>query len=173
MKAKINNIGELRLEIARLSQLKKEQEAYLADQYHLLKHKVEAPARFVGTIASSIPGVDLVKGVFSSFKGGSSVGAANQSDWFGRAIQLGLPLVLNRTFLRNSSWLKKALVLLVSDKAVGGITQDKVGSVISKITDFVRPKKKSKKKHRDVAPLSDDEGQDTLNFGIPPDSETY
>lgn len=173
MKAKINNIGELRLEIARLNQLKKEQQAYLADQYHLLRHKVEAPARFVGTIASSIPGVDLVKGIFSSFKGGGSSGTLNQTDWLGRVVQLGLPLVLNRTFLRNSSWLKKALVLLASEKAVGGITQDKVESVISKITDFVRPKKKSKKKHREVAPLAEVEGEDTLNFGIPPDSETY
>lgn len=173
MKARINNITELKLEIARLNQLKKEQEGYLIDQYQLLKNKIEAPARFVGAVTSSIPGVDLVKGIFSSFGSGAKSGAANQSDWLGRAVQLGLPLVLNRTFLRHSSWFKKALVLLASETAAGRITQDKVGSVLSKITDFVRPKKKSKKKHRDIAPLSDEEQQDAFNFGVPPDSETY
>lgn len=173
MKARITNITELKLEIARLNQLKKEQESYLVDQYQLLKHKVEAPARFVGTVASSIPGVDFMKGIFSSFGGGSKSGVTSQSDWLGRAVQLGLPLVLNRTFLRHSSWFKKALVLLASETAAGQITQDKVGAVLSKITEFVRPKKKSKKKHRDVPPLTDEEQQGAFNFGVTPDSETY
>lgn len=165
MKARINNIGELKLEIARLNQLKKEQESYLADQYSLLKHKVEAPARFLSSVASSIPGVDLVKGLVSS------VGGSKKQDWLTRVLQLGLPLVLNKTFLRNSGWLKKALVLLASETAAGSVTKDRVGAVISKIADFVRPKK-SKKKHKDILPF-EEEGQDTVNFGIPPDSETY
>lgn len=172
MKAKISNITELRQEIARLNQLKKEQEDYLSEQYQLLKHKVEAPARFVGAVTSSIPGVDFMKGVFSAFGGGAKSGTTSQTDWLGRAVQLGLPLVLNRTFLRHSSWFKKALVLLASETAAGQITQDKVGSVLSKITDFVRPKKKSKKKHRDIAPLADLGQQDGFNYGVTPDSET-
>ncbi|MDR2285449.1 MAG: hypothetical protein LBE37_19710 [Sphingobacterium sp.] len=175
VKSKIKNIGDLRLEIVRLNQLKREQEEYLGDQYQLLKHKVEAPARFINSITSSIPGVDFVKGIFSAFGsgGGAKVeGAANQSDWLARALQLGLPLVLNRTFLKNSGWLKKAIVLLASDSAVAQVTQGKVSSLMSKLTKFVRPKK-SKKKHKEVAPLEDIENNDMVNFGIPPDSETY
>ncbi|ERJ57788.1 hypothetical protein [Sphingobacterium paucimobilis] len=174
MKSKINNIEDLRVEIARLSQLKKEQECYLADQYLLLKHKVEAPARLINTLTSSIPGVDFVKGLFSAFGGGGAtkVGAADQSNWMARALQLGLPLILNRTFLKNSGWLKKAIVLLASDSAVAQVTQGKVSSLASKLAKFVRPKK-SKKKHKDIAPLEELESQDVVNFGIPPDSETY
>ncbi|MBL1410274.1 hypothetical protein [Sphingobacterium faecale] len=175
MKSKINNIGDLRLEIARLTQLKKEQEGYLVDQYQLLKHKVEAPVRFMNSLASSIPGVDLVKGIFSAFGksgGESNLEASNQSNWTARILQLGLPLVLNRTFLKNSGWLKKAIVLLASEGAVSQVTQGKVSSLVSKLAKFVRPKK-SKKKHKEVAPLEELENQDTVNFGIPPDSETY
>lgn len=173
MKTKINNIVELRLEIARLNQLKREQEGYLADQYQLLKYKIDTPVRVLNAITSNIPGVEFVKGIVSSLGPSSKSGAANQHDWLGRALQLGLPLVLNKTFLRKSGWLKKALVLLLSNKAAGNITQDKVESVISKITNFIRPKKKSKKKHREVAPLTEIEEQEAFNFGIPPDSETY
>lgn len=174
VKSKINNIGDLRLEVIRLNQLKKEQEGYLVDQYKLLKHKVEAPARFVNSLTSSIPGVDFVKGVFSAFGAGrgTELGTAKQSDWLARVLQLGLPLVLNRTFLKNSGWLKKAIVLLASDSAVAQVTQGKVSSFVSKLAKLARPKK-SKKKHKDVAPMDDIEDNGMVNFGIPPDSETY
>ncbi len=173
MKSKINNIEDLRSEIARLNQLKNEQEIYLVDQYQLLKHKVEAPVRFMNNLASSIPGVDFVKGIFSVFGGsGAKSGVTDQNNWLARALQLGLPLVLNRTFLKNSGWLKKAIVLLASDSAVAQVTQGKVSSLVSKFAKFVRPKK-SKKKHKDVAPLDEVATNDMVNFGIPPDSETY
>lgn len=170
MKRQIHNIEDLKLEITRLNQLKNEQESYLTDQFHLLKKKVEAPARIMGAITSSIPGVDLVKGLFSSMGTGEKSTSGSKKDWLTRTVQLALPMVLNRTFLRNSGWLKKALVLLASETAAGQVTQDKVGSAISKIADFVRPKRK-KKKHKAVPPLDEDE--DAFNFGIPPDSETY
>lgn len=173
MKAKINNIDELKLEINRLKALKTEQEAYLSSQYTLLKRKVEAPARVFGAITSSIPGVDLLKGLVSS--AGSLSGkdkAGSKKDWLTKGIQLSLPFLLNRTLLKNSGWLKKSLVLLASESAAGQVTQDKVSSVISKVTDFIRPKKKKNKKHKEVLPF-EEEGQGVVNFGIPPDSETY
>lgn len=170
MKRQIHNIEDLKLEIARLSQLKNEQEHYLTDQFHLLKRKIEAPARIMGAITSSIPGVDLIKGLFSTVGSVEKPESANKRDWLTRTMQLALPMVLNRTFLKKSGWLKKAVVLLASETAAGQVTQDKVGAVISKIADFVRPKR-NKKKHKSVPPL--EENDDTLNFGIPPDSETY
>ncbi len=169
MNVKINNIAELKAEIARLSQLKAEQEAYLSSQYMLLRKKIEAPARILGMLTSSIPGVDMVKGLFSSVL--SKNKAAGKSDWLTNVLRVGLPLVLNKTLLRNVGWLKKSLVLLVSERAAGQVNQEKIGSILSKLTDLIRPKKK-KKKHNDLQPL-DDAHQDTLDFGIPPDSETY
>ena len=175
MKTKIANIDELKQEIARLSRLKAEQESYLVDQYKLLKNKVETPSRIIGAVADNIPGVGLVKGLFSSIGAASSSKKSEdvkggKSDWLTKTLRIGLPLVLNRTLLKNSGWLKKSLVLLASEGAAGQINQDKVGSVVSKIADFIRPKKK-KKKHKNIEKF--DEEQDIHDFGIPPDSETY
>lgn len=173
MSTKINNIDELRAEIARLKRLKEEQELYLGVQYTLLNNKLSAPYRVISSIISRMPGYELVKGlVSSSSQGGSDNHKKNEnsSDWLTRTLQLGLPLVLNRTLLKKSGWLNKSLVLFASEAAAGQINQNSVASAISKLTEFVKPKKK-KKQHKDVPPL--EEGSDVINFGIPPGSETY
>lgn len=171
MKVNINNAEELKSELVRLSRLRREQELYLGDQYKIIKNKVQTPSRIVGAVASNLPGVSLVKGLFSSFtKDKSQVEFSDgKSDWLTKITKLALPLVLNRTLLKNSGWLKKSLVLLVSEGAVGQINKDNVNSFVGKIADYIRPKK-SKKKHKNIKPI---EEQDTVNFGIPPDSETY
>src|SRR5690606_35765145 len=127
MSTKINNIVDLKAEIARLKLLKAEQEAYLSDQYTLLRKKVEMPSRVLGTITASIPGVDLVKGLFSCAK--SSVKSA-KADWLSNGVRLGLPLVLTRTLLRNAGCLNKTLVLFASNRADDEINEDRVGSAI-------------------------------------------
>lgn len=175
MKTKITNAEELKQEITRLSRLRKEQAFYLEDQYGLLKNKVETPIRFINNFSSHVPGVGIVKGLFSSINAGvSGKTATEKNDWMSKAIRVGLPFILNRTLLRNAGWLKKALVLLASEGAAGQINQNNVSSLFSKVTDFIRPKK-SKKKHNDVKPLvkEREKEQDTYHFGIPPDSETY
>lgn len=172
MKVNINNTEELKIELVRLSRLKKEQESYLGDQYKLLKNKVETPSRVINAVASNMPGVSLIKGLFSSVTASKSTehNSHEKSDWLNKATRIGLPLLLNRTLLKNSGWLKKSLVLLASEGAVGQINQDKISSFVGKITDYIRPKK-SKKKHKKIKGL--EEEQDTQNFGIPPESETY
>ena len=106
MRNRISNITDLQAEIARLKvQKKKEQEQFLINQYQLLKHKVETPARIFNMVASNVPGVDMVKGIFSTI---GSKNTSGKSDWLTKTLQLGLPLVLNKTLLRNAGWLKKA-----------------------------------------------------------------
>ena len=168
----INNSAELKNELVRLSRLRKEQEMYLGDQYKLLQHKVKAPVRVISTIASSIPGVGLIQGLFSSFTDAKKPAqAANEKpDWLTKVTQIGLPLILNRTLLKNSGWLKKTLVLLASEGAAGQVTKDKVSSFVGKIADFVRPGK-SKKKHKNVKGFEEEERAE--DFGVPPDNETY
>jgi len=158
MKTKIKNLEELKWEIARLSELTREQEAYLSDQYILLKDKVEKPIRILNNVTSSIPGVGLVKDLLfrnakptSKDKNNSVVGG---NDWLNKAVRVGIPLLLNRTVLRKSNWIKKSLVLLASETAAGQVTQEKVTNAISKIAGFIRPKKE-KKKHNKVEPLID------------------
>lgn len=173
MSTKISNIGELKVEIVRLKKLKSDQELYLGTQYTLLRKKVETPYRVIRTITSRVPGYELVKGLISSSSNGdsdSNTKKGSSSDWLTRALQLGLPFVLNKTLLKKSGWLKKSLVLLASETAAGQINQNSITAAISKVTEFVKPKKK-RKKHRDVPPL--EEEPDVINFGIPPGSETY
>lgn len=167
---KINNLQDLKIEIARVNVRKREQEAYLLDQYELLKAKVESPIRFVRNLTSSIPGATAVKGV------ASSIGKAMQgkdADWLTSILQIGTPLVLNTTLLRNAGWLKKMMVLLASETAIGQVNQSKISSFISKVTSFIKPKgKKKKKKNKDglTEPFVEDESP---AFGLPTNSETY
>lgn len=169
MRANINNSEELKNEIVRLCRLRKEQESYLNDQYKLLKNKAQAPSRFLGAVASTIPGVNLVTGLFSSMGSKSNGKVDNKADWLTRATQFALPLVLNRTLLKNSGWLKKSLVLLASEGAVGQINKDKISNFVGRVADYIRPKK-SKKKHNKIKAIDEEEND---NFGIPADSETY
>lgn len=166
---KIKNLADLKAEIGRLTIRKVEQEAYLSDQYRLLKHKVQGPARFVSAVTSYVPGGGIFKGMLSSI-GQTTAERNKDSDWLTKTLRIAAPFVLNSTFLRNSGWMKKALILLASESAVGQVNTDKVSGFINKVTNFVKPKGKKKKKDVITADILEDESPD---FGIPPNSETY
>jgi len=151
--SKIKNLADLRLEIARLKALSNEQERYLGDQYQLFSEKVAAPVRFVKSFATWVPGVNFTKGLFEKGK--------KDEDWLSKALRIGLPVVLNRFFLRKAGFIKRALVTLLSQQAAGAINKDTVASLISKVADFVRPPASRRKRAR------------RKDYGIPPDSETY
>ena len=150
--SKIKNLGDLRLEIARLQTLSKAQERYLNDQYQLLGEKVAAPARFMKSLATWVPGANLAKGLFGQQSG-------KDDDWLSKSLRIGLPVVLNRFFLRKAGFFKRALVTLLSQQAAGALNKDAVASLISKVADAVRPPAKRRKRARNK------------DYGIPPDSE--
>lgn len=167
---KINNLQDLKAEIARVNVRKREQEAYLLDQYGFLKTKIESPLRFVRNLTSSIPGASAVKGV------ATSIGKAMQgkdADWLTSVLQIGTPLVLNTTLLRNAGWLKKAMVLLASETAIGQVNQNKISGFISKITNFIKPKAKKKKKKNKEGSEGAFVEDESPAFGLPTNSETY
>lgn len=167
MSVHIKNIHDLKGEISRLTQLKKEQEAYLSEQYRLLRYKIEAPSRVLGILTDQIPGVSSIKGIIEAIPAFKKQNT--NADWLTRGLQLGLPLVLNKTLLKNAGWFKKSLVLLASETAARRVNKDNVENAISKVANFIRPKKK--KKHNPIPPIEQD-AADTINFGIPPESET-
>jgi len=150
--SKIKNLDDLRAEIARLKMLAGEQEQYLSDQYRLFNNKVEAPARFFKSLFSWLPGADVAKGLFAKREEGG--------DWVSKALRIGLPVVLNRLFLRKAGLLKRAIVTILSQQAAGSLNKENVSSLINKLADFVRPSGK-RRRHKHV------------DYGIPPDSETY
>ncbi len=161
----IHNLVELKLEIARLKVLKREQEAYLTNQYRLLNNKIEAPVRFFKSLKAGIPGISVVENLLS--KSGNK-----NSDWLTKALRIGVPFVMNRFFLKDAGMLKKALMLLVSERAVGQINKNSISGFVSKLTDLIRPKgKKKKKADRTLEPqiVADEVNE----YGIPSYSETY
>lgn len=149
----IKNLADLRLEITRLQVLAKEQESYLNDQYRLFNEKIEAPIRFFKSAVSWIPGVDFAKGLFTKGKA--------DEDWLSKALRIGLPVVLNRFFLRKAGFIKRALVTVISQQAAGVLNKEMLSELIDKVTNFIRPPQKRKKPRKQV------------DYGIPPDSETY
>lgn len=139
---KINNLHDLQAEIARLNLRRREQEAYLTDQYNLLKVKIAAPFRFFRKLTSYVPGAGMLKGFTSVI---AKAVQSKDADWLTRTLQIGAPIVLNSTLLRRAGWLKKALVLLASETAIGQVNQDKISGLVNKVTSFIKPKKKKKK----------------------------
>lgn len=160
---KIRNLQELKAEISRLKALKSEQEVYLKTQFTLLNNKIEAPIRFFNTLKDNIPGVNIVQQLFSK-------SSNPDSDWLTKTLRIGVPFVMNRLFLKNTGVFKKALMLLLSERAVGQINQDKISGLLSKLTQFIRPKKKKNKAAQAENAVIKDEVNE---YGIPSYSETY
>lgn len=143
---KIKNAKDLRLEIARLTLIKNEQEAYLKDQYHLLSYKLNAPARFFNRIVSFFPGSesnDLTQSIFSFINPGKS---KTKNNSVSRGLRLLVPLLLNRTFLKKAGWIKKGLVLLASDSVLGNIDKSKIEHAFDYVVNLIKPKKSKRKK---------------------------
>ncbi|WP_333627320.1 hypothetical protein [Sphingobacterium siyangense] len=160
---KIRNLQELKAEISRLKALKNEQEVYLKTQFTLLNNKIEAPIRFFNTLKDNIPGVNIVQQLFSK-------SSNPDSDWLTKTLRIGVPFVMNRLFLKNTGVFKKALMLLLSERAVGQVNQDKISGLLSKLTQFIRPKKKKNKAAQAENAVIKDEVNE---YGIPSYSETY
>lgn len=183
MSANITNFRELTAEIARLKAEKREQEAFLQQQYALFCYKVETPLRIAKMVTSRIPGVAALKGLASGIGIGNT--SKSNSDWLTKGLQLGLPLVLNRTLLKNAGWLKKGLVLIASETAAGQVNQNRITALVDRIANFIKPKKK-KKKEKIAQPqqgspntvgrapmiTAEESVQDNI-YGIPKDSESF
>ncbi|MGZ3777345.1 MAG: hypothetical protein ACXVI9_07085 [Mucilaginibacter sp.] len=130
----INSASDLQAEMARLRLLRNEQGAAIEARF-------SSPSATFGTIFS----------LFS--RGDSSKGSILGQDLFGVLSRILLPLALNKTIFRNSNFLIKGLVGLVSQKASHFITEDNVMGLWNKISALFE----KKHKHAD--------------YGIPPESE--
>ncbi len=172
LRSKISNVDDLLNEIDRISVLREEQELYFGNQYKLLKHKIEAPVRFVNMITSHVPGVSRVRDVVSSISTNSGK-SSGKSDWITKILRLATPLVLNRTLLKNAGWFKKAVVTVASETAVGQVNQNSISNAVAGIASFIRPKKKAKKTQLVPGEITAEEAVEGNKYGIPRDSEAY
>lgn len=147
MDAVIYNIIDLREEINRLKTVKKVQEEAIASHF-------KSPAALFHTVTSWFTG--------SASKGNLGGIFGTGQDIVSLVSRFVLPLILNKTLFRSSNFLIKALVGIVSQQASGFINEKSVISVWDKVMSLIQnviPKKGAKKTH--------------VDYGIPPDSETY
>src|SRR5690606_38546380 len=128
----INNVDELRAEIARLESLQNEQEGYLKDQVGFLQQKAERPLQLFKRVSSWFPSGNTPK---------FSVSSGSHSDWLTNTLRVTLPFVFNKILFRKAGFIKKALLLFASQKAASEINQERVTNVIDKIASFIRPNK--------------------------------
>ena len=121
MDAPIKNRSELRDEIARLKELKNEQSA-------AIKARFSNPSGIFTTVYSLFSG--------SSDADGTKKGPFHM-DLVGLLSRLLLPITLNKTLFRNSGFLVKAVVGLLSHKASGYINEDSVSGIWDKAKSFI------------------------------------
>jgi hypothetical protein len=141
METPIKNIGDLRMEIYRLKGLEQEQSIALARRFN-------SPSALFSTIIS----------LFSSHTGpgGEKTGSFFEQDLFGLLSRILLPLTLNKTLFRNSNFVIKALVGVLSQKASHFINEDSIAVVWDKIKSLLHRKDKEETpEHRGVPSFSE------------------
>lgn len=150
MKNKIENVEDLRSEILRIKLQCFQKEAVLQEDVNQILNKFRGPSL-------------LINKLNSWFGNGKDTNRQNEEhDWVTNAFRVGLPLFLNKMLFRQSGFLMKTLVALVSQKAAGSVNKDLVSDWINKGADWIRNFKNAKTQRT--------KGSD---YGIPPDSETY
>ena len=144
MDAPIRNIEDLRSEIYRLKELEQQQSVAIGMRFSSFSSTLSA----LYSLFPKITGVngERVKGFF-------------EQDLVGLISRFVLPFALNKTIFRNSNFIIKSLVGLVSQKASHFISEESVMGLWDKVKHmFAAKEKKSKNPERNT---------------IPPLSETY
>ncbi|HWZ04521.1 MAG TPA: hypothetical protein VNX40_12980 [Mucilaginibacter sp.] len=137
----VRNIEDLRSEISRLKGLEQEQSVALAQRF-------KSP----GAILSSI---------ISIFHNPANAGERKESGFFDQDIvslisRFVLPITLNKTIFRNSGFIIKTLVGLVSQKASAFITEDMLVGLWDKAKSLFKSKTPEETPaHKGVPPLSE------------------
>lgn len=141
MGAPIKNIDDLRNEIDALKQAEQVQSIALGKRFSSFSAVME-------TISSLFP------------RGADGKSRFFDQDLLGMLSRFVLPFTLNKTIFRNSGFLVKSLVGLVSQKASHFISEDSVMGVWDKVKHLFSKKEKKGQS------ISDEKG-------IPPLSESY
>ncbi len=117
MELPIRNINDLKVEIARLKEVKDEQE-------FILKQRFGSPSAIFASIYSLFSG--------SHGSDGGSKSSIFDQDFVALLSRILLPFTLNKTLFKNSGFIVKTLVGLVSQKASRFINEDSVTGIWDK-----------------------------------------
>ena len=155
MKNRIENLTDLRAEILFLTVKRSQQESALSDEVEKIKRKLEAPKHFIQKVLNLITGDNAPKNA-------KLQNPEEHQDWITSAFRVGIPVLLNKVLFRQSGFIIKTLVALLSQKAAVNVNKDILTEWTQKATHWI---KNFKSKRRRPAVVTD--------YGIPPDSETY
>lgn len=134
----INNINDLRDEITRLKVVEKEQGSALGQRF-------SSPSAIFSTVLTIFPKKEGAEGENNGFF---------HQDFVGLLSRIVLPFTLNKTLFRNSNFIVKTLVGLVSQKASHFISEDSVVGVWDKVKSFFKKKTSTDEGlHTDIKPV--------------------
>lgn len=133
----IHNANDLKVEIARMKNLEVEQSV-------ALRARFSSPTAIFSTAMSLFPKSPTVDGVKNE--------SFFSQDFLGLISRIALPLTLNKTLFKNSNFLVKTLVGILSQKASHYISEDSVTGIWDKAKGLFS--KFTKKKDEDkVVPV--------------------
>jgi hypothetical protein len=138
----IKNIDDLRGEIYRLKDQEQEQRIALGQRF-------KSPSAVFSTLLSLFPRSVAADGT-------KSAGFFDQ-DLVGLISRFVLPFTLNKTLFRNSNFIIKALVGIVSQKASHFISEDSVAGIWDKVKALFKSKteKDATPEHKGIPDLSE------------------
>jgi hypothetical protein len=140
MELPIKTIDELRVEISRLKDVEKEQGAAISKRF-------SSPSALFSTLFSLFPKSNNAEG--------EKTGGFFEQDFVGLISRFLLPFTLNKTIFRNSNFIVKAIVGMVSQKASHFITEESVVGLWDKIKTLFKSKEEEIPEHRGIPALSE------------------
>ena len=149
---KIENLQQLRAQIKTLRLQQAEQELYFLEKKQSFQEAIKSPFKFLKKVGSFL-------GFNSKEKQGVS---PKNADWVTSLARIFVPFVLNKTLLRGNGLFLKSVLTLISQRAINpqNVNQHTLSSLIDKVSSWINSTLKSKKKK-------------DIDYGIPPDSETF
>lgn len=154
MRARIENIDDLRSELNRLKMQRLDHE----NDFHQVSEKIKAKFHVPVMIYNKVN--DFFSSMFGDDKDDRS--KKEGTDWVTNLFRVGLPVFLNKYLFPKSSFIMKSVVAMVSQKAAKNVNKDSVSDVIDKISNWIKTSRSKARKEPELA-----------DYGIPPDSETY
>jgi len=142
METAIRNLSDLKNEISRLKRVEEEQRTAIGQRF---SSPSAAFATIYSLFSSSADADGSKKGIF-------------HMDYVGLLSRILVPFTLNKTLFRNSGFIVKALVGLVSQKASGYISEDSVTTLWDKaksaISHFTHKSHEKTRKHKSAPSFS-------------------
>ncbi len=154
MKTNINNLAELQSRIKVLKIVSAEHELFFHQKVQSVKEVLSGPSHIFTKIKFML-----------GFGGKKSIGGKKpaQSDWVTNMTRVLIPYIINKTLFRKSGFIIKTVISLLSQATVSSklVNKNTFSNLIDKATGLINSTISGKKKPKKI------------DYGIPPDSETY